>query len=245
MTILQKTLKVDNTLITPDAIVLSDTGGTYGIKRADNDAVVVANDTAMTLVSEGVYQHEFVDPEYNLTYDYSIKITIGAVDYYITGQLTGLTLMTFDYGPSYVSLTEMNNYFEGRLDTIEYDAATNADKLRAAAQATKIIDRLHFHGEKADSTQETEFPRGEEVSVPQAVKDACCEIVTALLSGVNVDMEYDDLGIKSHTYLNARTVRFDGFNMEHIILGIPSRTAWTLLKPYVVMSRTINLHRVS
>lgn len=54
----------------PDTVVLSDTGNTFGVKRQDNDAVVVANGTAMTKVETGVFEHTFTDPADSLTYDW-------------------------------------------------------------------------------------------------------------------------------------------------------------------------------
>jgi hypothetical protein len=42
---------------------LSDPTGTYGVKRNDTDAVVVADDTAMTKVSTGTYEYTFTGVE--------------------------------------------------------------------------------------------------------------------------------------------------------------------------------------
>lgn len=47
---------------------LSDPTGTYGVKRDDNDAVVVADGTAMTKVSTGLYEYEFDEPAEGLAY---------------------------------------------------------------------------------------------------------------------------------------------------------------------------------
>jgi len=48
ITLLKYDFKVNGILIDPTSVVLSDPGGTYGVKRDDTDAVVVADGTAMT-----------------------------------------------------------------------------------------------------------------------------------------------------------------------------------------------------
>lgn len=62
-------------LVDPDTIVFSDPTGTYGIKRNDTDAVVVADGVALTRVSLGNYEYTFTDPAAALIYDYSIAWT--------------------------------------------------------------------------------------------------------------------------------------------------------------------------
>lgn len=57
----------------PTSIVFRDAGGTYGVKRQDTDASVVAMDTALTKLSKGRYAYTFADPAANLTYDYAIQ----------------------------------------------------------------------------------------------------------------------------------------------------------------------------
>ena len=46
--------RVDGALANATSVVLSDEDAADGVKRADNDAVVVANDTAMSNVSTGI-----------------------------------------------------------------------------------------------------------------------------------------------------------------------------------------------
>lgn len=80
---------IDGVLTDPDSIVLSDSGGTYGVKRTDTDAVVVADGTAMTQVSTGVYSHTFTDPAPGLTYQYVIEAVYGGVTSYEGGTQAG------------------------------------------------------------------------------------------------------------------------------------------------------------
>jgi hypothetical protein len=59
--VIRKTFKVDGVPTNVTSALLSDPTGTYGVKRNDTNAVVVADGTAMTLVSTGTYQYEFTD----------------------------------------------------------------------------------------------------------------------------------------------------------------------------------------
>jgi hypothetical protein len=53
--------KVDGVLTDVTTATLSDPTGTYGVKRDDTDAVVVADGTAMTRVDTGTYEYTFND----------------------------------------------------------------------------------------------------------------------------------------------------------------------------------------
>lgn len=66
-------LEIDGVATNPTSIVFRDAGGTYGVKRQDTDASVVAIDTALTNSSTGSYYYTFTDPAVNLTYDYAIQ----------------------------------------------------------------------------------------------------------------------------------------------------------------------------
>jgi len=83
--------RVDDVLTDPDSIVLSDYDGEYGVKRTDNDAVVVAADTAMEKVSTGVYAYSFTDPAANLVYEYWIKFVINGSTLYTGAEINGYT----------------------------------------------------------------------------------------------------------------------------------------------------------
>lgn len=59
--IIRKTFKVGGVPTNVTSALLSDPTGAFGVKRNDTDAVVVADGTAMTNVSTGVYEYEFAD----------------------------------------------------------------------------------------------------------------------------------------------------------------------------------------
>ncbi len=72
--VLQKTWEVEGVLTDVTSMKLSDATETYGVKRNDTDAVVVADDTSMTKVSTGVYEYTFDEPEAGLTYTAQIEV---------------------------------------------------------------------------------------------------------------------------------------------------------------------------
>jgi hypothetical protein len=59
--LIRKTWSVENVLTNVTTAKLSDPTGTYGVKRNDTSAVVVADGTAMTNSSTGVYEYSFTD----------------------------------------------------------------------------------------------------------------------------------------------------------------------------------------
>lgn len=55
------TFDVDGTPTNPTSVVLSDPTASFGVKRNDTDAVVVADGTGMTNSATGVYEYSFAD----------------------------------------------------------------------------------------------------------------------------------------------------------------------------------------
>jgi len=56
------------------SVVLSDPTGTFGVRRTDTLAVVVADGTAMTNAAVGEYTYSFTDPASGLTYNYWLNL---------------------------------------------------------------------------------------------------------------------------------------------------------------------------
>lgn len=146
---------------------------------------------------------------------------------------------------SYLTIAEAQAIFDERLNTDAWDDATESNKTKALAMATKIINQLNFIGDKVDDDQANEFPRGEDTEAPDDILNACAEIALALLDGVNPEMELEALSIEQMN-IDAIKSTYDRSNLpEHIIAGIPSSTAWRYLKPYLRDNRSVDLHRVS
>ncbi len=74
MTQIKFDIEINGVLTDPTSVKLSDSTSTFGVKRNDTDAVVVADDTTMTNESVGVYSHTFTDPANDLVYTYAVEI---------------------------------------------------------------------------------------------------------------------------------------------------------------------------
>jgi hypothetical protein len=88
-TLIKTRIKIDGSLTDPTSVKLSDPDGTYGVKRTDNDAVVVADDTSMTKEDTGIYYHSFTDPADDLTYSFYVEFVYDGETYYIEGTISG------------------------------------------------------------------------------------------------------------------------------------------------------------
>jgi hypothetical protein len=80
--LISKLWKVDGVLTNVTTAKLSDPTGTYGVKRNDTDAVVVADGTAMTNSSTGVYQYSFTDVD-DVGYTAYAEFVYGGATYHI------------------------------------------------------------------------------------------------------------------------------------------------------------------
>jgi len=147
----------------------------------------------------------------------------------------------------YITEDDADTYFDEQLFTDAWDdtSESSGDRNRALIQATKIIDRLNFAGDKTSETQENEFPREEDTTVPLDIQYACAEIAIKLLDGINPDMEVENLGLVSQGISTVKTTYDRSFVLEYMREGIPSAQAWSYLKPYLIDPNTIDVNRVS
>ena len=79
--LISKTWRVDNVLTNATSAKLSDPTGTFGVKRNDTDAVVVADGTDMTNSATGVYNYSFND-EVGISYTGYVEIVYLGVTYH-------------------------------------------------------------------------------------------------------------------------------------------------------------------
>ena len=89
MSTVTKTFKIDGVATNMTSVTLSDSTGTFGVKRNDTDAVVVADGTAMSNPSTGTYSYTFDDPAYDLTYTAAFEIVYSGETYWIEDTFTG------------------------------------------------------------------------------------------------------------------------------------------------------------
>jgi len=122
--IIRKVFKVDGVPTNVTSALLSDPTGIFGVKRNDTDAVVVADGTAMTLVSTGTYQYEFSDVV-NVDYTAYVEFVYDGATYHF--ELDFLARTSSVSGPtSYSSLvSRVGHYLFGA----EAGAAFSPDQL--------------------------------------------------------------------------------------------------------------------
>jgi len=131
---------------------------------------------------------------------------------------------------SYVSLAEANEYFSSRLHADAWAEASDADKEKALAMATKAIDRQPLKGRQTDPAQTLAFPRHPDTEVPVAVKDACCEEALALLERSNSQRrKLQQEGVQSFTLGNMSETYTAGAGK-----GLTSQEAKELLRPWLI-----------
>jgi hypothetical protein len=147
--------------------------------------------------------------------------------------------------PSYATIVEAQTYFDRVLNTRPWDCASATEKTTALAQATDIIDRLNFLGCKTVDTQPNQFPRKPDTLIPDDIKNASAAIALALLDGVDPELEYENLHLKSQGYGSVRATYDQTPPQPHAVGGIPSVTAWRFLRPYLRDPNTMDLFRTS
>lgn len=107
--LISKTWRVDGVLTNVTTAKLSDPTGTYGVKRNDTSAVIVADGTAMTNTSTGVYEYSFTDTD-GISYTAYVEIVYGGATYrfevYLPARSTSGAMVC-----SYSSLLERVGHF--------------------------------------------------------------------------------------------------------------------------------------
>jgi hypothetical protein len=96
----------------------------------------------------------------------------------------------------------------------------------------------------ADATQDMEFPRGKDTSVPTEIEWACYEIALALLEGFDSEDAAEKLNVIRQAYSAVRTTYAAGSAAsEYLVYGIPTARVWRWLKPYLTDSRLVRISR--
>ncbi len=149
--------------------------------------------------------------------------------------------LTDESTTAYTTTDAADLYFDTHVSATAWDDATETEKVRALAHATRLIERLNFIGEKADPDQTLQFPRGTDTAIPEDVKAACCELALALLDETNLESEYSALLVEQTTHESTKTVYNRKAVPTHILAGIVSIEAWRYLIPYLRHISTVSL----
>jgi hypothetical protein len=144
----------DPTLLS--AVMLSDPTGTYGVKRNDTNAVVVAAGTAMIQDSPGVFHYTFVDPSPNLIYTCWVsRVYAGQTINRSVTKAGGGDLLN-----SYLQVADAVILSATMLPLKYFSAASASLQGILLSAATRQIDTgMRFQGRKYDLTQALQFPR--------------------------------------------------------------------------------------
>jgi hypothetical protein len=138
-----------------DAAVLSDPAGSYGVRRADNSAVVVAGDTAMTHTGTGTYNYTFADPAIGLVYEYVVKATIGAATHWFERRYAKPV-------PAYLDVDEADTLAATTSGLVSWSGASAPAKAAALIRASDDVDHAVAYQGRRYATmppQAREFPR--------------------------------------------------------------------------------------
>lgn len=110
----------------------------------------------------------------------------------------------------------------------------------------KILDDPPNRAEiiAADATQELEFPRGKDTTVPEEIEWACYEIALALIEGFDPEDAIERQNVIRQSYSAVGTT-YDNSSVsfEYLGYGIPTARVWHWLKPYLTDSRIIRFSR--
>lgn len=118
--VVRKTFKVDGVLTNVTTAKLSDPTSTYGVKRNDTDAVVVADGQDMTNVSTGVYEYSFEDVV-DVAYTAYVEFVYDGATYYFEVDFAARSeesVMAFGYS---TLLERVGHYLFGIRDGFSAD----------------------------------------------------------------------------------------------------------------------------
>jgi len=131
---------------------------------------------------------------------------------------------------SYIDIDGADEYFTGRLHAEAWTGADAETKEKALKQATKEIDRQPLTGRKTTDNQVLAFPRYPDEEIPEAVKEACCEIALALLErGNDQRRKLQQEGVQSFSLGNMSETYAAGAGK-----GLLSQEAKELLRPWLL-----------
>ena len=89
-TIIRFDMRVNGVLVDATSVVFDDPTSTFGVRRTDTGAIVVAAGIALTHTGTGTYQYSFIDPAPGLIYNYWIKFVYQGNTYRVEQNQSGV-----------------------------------------------------------------------------------------------------------------------------------------------------------
>lgn len=154
----------------------------------------------------------------------------------------------------YITITEADEYFSGRLHSEQWFAADATTKEIALTQAGRVIDRLPLKGRPVELGQEHAFPRAYisegaplsehtfelysgwyvQTDIPDAVKWAVCEEALTLMEETGERAELIQAGVASFSIGDlSETYR------PNAMRGLHSLEAQEYMRPYIAGAAAI------
>ena len=131
----------------------------------------------------------------------------------------------------YVTLDEADIYLESVMNTEPWDMSTDIIRTKSIKAAQKIIEALNTVGTLVN---------GEPVTL---IKDATVEIALKLLDGVDPETELYNYTIKEMEFDRLKQTNKSGETPLHVIAGVPSVTAFNILRRFMPDLTTVRLSR--
>jgi hypothetical protein len=167
----------------------------------------------------------------------------------------------------YGTVIDADTYWNTRLPSRIWAGATQDNKIKAMRMATQAIDRLNIAGLKQDDNQILQFPRRNDmvidstdpgadldavtviqtfsIGVPEDIKVATYICAEKFLGGWDADSEITNLMALENRIGPAASKYDRSFALEYVKAGIPSPTAWLLIRPYLRDPMELSLSRAT
>lgn len=121
---------------------------------------------------------------------------------------------------SYITVVDANTYFNTRLFTSSvWEAATVDEKERALKQATRILDRMNWVGEKTTDAYALRWPRDvvydqdaillSSTTIPSWLEDATCESAIDLMGSDTTSQSGQDTALIKKVKAGSVEVEFN------------------------------------
>ena len=145
----------------------------------------------------------------------------------------------------YGTVEDGDIYFAQLRGRTEWKTATSTEKLQVLFEATQAIDMFNYIGCKTSESQELQFPRNGETTVPRDIVYATFEEAYQLLCDRDSDEELRELRVQQRRFGQVQTQYMPGVKpASNVTAGILSSKAWRLISQYFRQVTEIQIVRV-